>query len=242
VASSKNIQSADKVDPNAWMITFGDLIMLLLTFFVLLLTMKSMDEGTVRKISIQASGPLDNIGIKERVLAVEELERYVKPVVIRSNDMLEKAFELLEGVQPLSKKISETGNLRDIVEVTEGDRGVEVTLSSDQLFDSGEAEIRPDRYYILDQIGVLFRYAKNDILIMGHTDDIPTSGLPFKSNWDLSFYRALSVLYYLTDSLYLKPDRFAAGGFGDTLPRFPNDTKENREKNRRVVFVLKHSV
>ena len=103
----------------------------------------------------------------------------------------------------------------------------------------GEAEIRVDRLHILDEIGRLFRYAANDILVMGHTDNVPTTGTRFDSNMELSAYRALSVLYYLTDSRGLKAERLAAGGYGAFLPRYPNDTPEGRTKNRRVEFLLK---
>lgn len=228
-----------KVDPNAWMTTFADLIMLLLTFFVLLLTMKSMDAGKVREIFVRTYGPLDYFSKDEYVEPLDEFDHYIKAVVITTSDALEKAFDLLEGIEPVPDREKPVMNLRDIIEITEDEKGVIITLEADELFPSGEAEIHPDRLPVLDAIGRLFRYAANDILIMGHTDNLPVSGDRFASNWELSVYRALNVLYYLTDSLELRADRLAAGGFGAMVPRYANDSPRNRAKNRRVEFILK---
>ncbi len=229
----------DEVDPNAWMATFADLLMLLLTFFVLLLTMKSMDAGKVREIFVRTYGPLDYFMKDEYVDPLNEFDHYVKSVVITTSDALEKAFELLEGIEPISNRKKPVLNLRDLIEITEDEKGVIITLEADELFASGEAEIHSDRLDVLDSIGRLFQYAANDILIMGHTDNVPLGSSRFASNWELSAYRALNVLYYLTDSIGLKAERLAAGGFGDTIPRYANDLPENRAKNRRVEFILR---
>lgn len=226
-------------DPNAWMATFGDLLMLLLTFFVLLLTMKSMNTGKVREIFVNTSGPLDTIAQSEFVEPIDEFEQYSKSVDITSTQTLEDAIDMLEGINPSPDKKRAIRNLRDLIDVTESEMGVVITLESDQLFDSGDAEIHPSRLEVLDAIAMLFRNATNDVLIMGHTDSIPTRGDRFESNWELSVYRALSVLYYMTDAAGLDPERLAAGGFGDRIPLYPNDTEENRSKNRRVEFILK---
>jgi chemotaxis protein MotB len=225
-------------DPNAWMATFADLLMLLLTFFVLLLTMKSMDTGKAREIFMRTYGPLDFIAQNEYVPPIDEVEHYSKTINITSTETLEEAIDMLEGISPIPDKKRAIRNLRELVDVTENEKGVVITLESDHLFDSGDAEIHPARLEVLDAIAMLFRYAANDVLIMGHTDSVPTRGR-FGSNWELSVYRALSVLYYMTDAAGLDPERLAAGGFGDRMPLYPNDTDENRSKNRRVEFILK---
>jgi chemotaxis protein MotB len=237
MASDKNSGGND-MDPNAWMATFADLLMLLLTFFVLLLTMKSMDAGNVREIFMPTYGPLDFISQNEYVPPIDEFEHYSKTVDITSTETLEEAIDMLEGINPIPDKKRAIRNLRELVDVTESEDGVVITLESDHLFDSGDAEIHPARLEVLDAMAMLFRYAANDVLIMGHTDSVPTRGR-FESNWELSVYRALGVLYYMTDAAGLDPTRLAAGGFGDRMPLYPNDTDENRSKNRRVEFLLK---
>lgn len=232
-----------KGDPNAWMVTFADLTMLLLTFFVMLLTMKSMETGKLRKLFLHSEGPLDYISQKDRAENTPEVEKYLKSISITSKEVLHQAIELLDGIEPLPKKARPEISLAHIIsDITENERGVTITLEADELFASGQAEIRGDRLYVLDSIGRLFRHATNDILVMGHTDSIPIKGDHFASNLELSVYRALTVLHYLTDSQGLKPERLAAGGYGDLLPRYPNDTPENRTKNRRVEFVLRKPI
>jgi chemotaxis protein MotB len=146
-------------DPNAWMATFADLLMLLLTFFVLLLTMKSMDEGTAAENFARTFGPLDFIGQNEYVPPVDEFEHYAKAVNITSTETLEEAIDMLEGINPIPGKKRAMRNLRELVDVTENEKGVVITLESDHLFDSGDAEIHPSRLEVLDAIAILFQYA-----------------------------------------------------------------------------------
>jgi chemotaxis protein MotB len=229
-----------KVDPNAWMATFADLIMLLLTFFVLLLTMKSMDAGKVKEMFVRAYGPLDYVQQREEVMDAINFVPNIKSLTITSTASLEEAIDLLEGVATPERKGKPKVGLRDIAEISETEQGVIISVGADNLFDSGEAEIRPDRLYILDEIARLFQYATNDVLVMGHTDDVPVKkGGRFASNLDLSACRALNVLYYLVDSRGLQADHLAAGGYGDVLPRYPNDNPKDRAKNRRVEFIIK---
>jgi len=91
----------------------------------------------------------------------------------------------------------------------------------------------------LDAIGRLFYYVVNDVFVVGYTDDRPIQGGPFKSNLELSAYRALSVVFYLTEGLGLKANRFASGGMGALQPRYSNESEIGRAKNRRVEFILR---
>ncbi|MFH0730503.1 MAG: OmpA family protein [Pseudomonadota bacterium] len=232
-----------KADSNAWMVTFSDLTMLLLTFFVMLLTMKSMETGKARELFMHSEGPLEYVAPENQAENALEGENFLNSVTVTSMETIDKAIELLEGIAPIPAKDGTTLGLRDLItEVTENERSVIISLEADALFESGHAEIRGDRLYLLNSVGQLFRYATNDILVMGHTDDIPVTGNRFASNLELSVYRALNVLHYLIDNQGLKPERLAAGGYGDLLPRYPNDSPENRAKNRRVEFVLRKPI
>jgi chemotaxis protein MotB len=231
-----------KADPNAWMVTFSDLTMLLLTFFVMLLTMKSMETGKARELFMHTEGPLDYVARQEAAGDVIEGQNFINSVAITSTEALDRAIALMDGIEPMPKDRSKVGLRNIITEMTDNERDVTISLEADELFASGQAEIREDRLYILNSVGRLFRYAANDILVMGHTDNISVTGDRFASNLELSVYRALNVLHYLTDSQGLKPERLAAGGYGDLLPRYPNDSPENRAKNRRVEFILRKPI
>jgi len=240
---NKRNQSAAKTDPNAWMVTFGDLIMLLLTFFVMLLSMKSTDAGELRerfKELSEAVGPMEYTDSKSGVSLVEGAFVNKRSIVITNTEKLQEVLDMMEGIERPDTEDLPVYEFRQIIDIEDTDQGIKISLSFDHLFDSGMAEVRYDRYGFLDTIGHLFRYTANDILIMGHSDSQPLSGSgAFKSNFDLSVYRALSVLYYLTDGLGMKPARFAAGGYGDLQPRFPDNSEENRSRNRRIEFILR---
>jgi len=239
---NNNAASEATADPNAWMVTFGDLIMLLLTFFVLLLTMKSMDSGALKEKLQEMSatvGPLEHSAIRSGGSLIEGQHSLKKSMVIKNKQTLEEVLELFEGIDRKRAEEYHLATLRKLIDIDEDDRGVVITMQFDHLFDSGKAEVRSDRFPLLDSMGRFFRNVVNDVMIMGHSDNQPVQGGEFESNFELSFYRALSVMFYLTEGLGLKPKHFASGGYGDLRPRFPNDSEENRLKNRRIEFILR---
>ena len=148
-------------------------------------------------------------------------------------------MDLLEGIEKEKAEEYHLKELHKIIDIKEDERGVVIVMECDQLFDSGRAEIRPDQLRTLDAIGRLFRYVLNDVYVVGHTDDRPIQGGPFESNLELSAYRALSVVLYLTEGLGLRASRFAAGGMGALRPRHSNESEIGRSKNRRVEFILR---
>lgn len=219
----------DEVDPNGWMVTFGDLIMLLLTFFVLLLTMKSMDKKQTEEMFqnfIEAEDTRWNFGYqktdKKNVMDSEGQNQ----TFINSSAMLKKTLK------------QEYYNFRKNFEIAEDNRGIVVTIDSEHLFDSGKAVVRQSGFEKLDIIGDLLKNVANDILIIGHTDNITLKAGKFNSNWDLSCFRALNVFYYLTNNYGLNPKNIAVGGYGSSRPLFPNDSVQNRSKNRRIEIIL----
>jgi chemotaxis protein MotB len=244
-ANSRQMQTES--DPNGWMTTFGDLIMLLLTFFVLLLTMKSMDAQVVKSMFddlSETTGPLEyerSFG-EGSSLDGKGLRPQAETVV--NQEAVEKIMALMESIEKRDHRQIPVEQLQRFLKVSEDERGVVLSLEADQLFVPGKARVQPERLRWLSRISDLLKYSTNDLLVMGHTDDQPLRGGhgTFASNWELSFYRALSVFYYLTDSQEMSPKRIAVGGYGSTRPQVPNDNRENRSKNRRVEFILRRPV
>jgi chemotaxis protein MotB len=227
-----------RTDPYGWMVTFGDLVMLLLTFFVMLLTMKSMDRSALRTMmpsTMMATGPFQyqttgTVSAPKTVIQV--------PAEVTSPEMLERILSQVNGT-PFTGPDGVAKQLKDLVDISADDRGVVISIGSDDLFDSGKAVLKTDRLPVLDAMGHLLAQVTNPIVIMGHADNAPIRSAAFASNWELSFYRALAVYGYLADIRGLSGDRMAVGGFGDQRPRFSNDTPAGRAKNRRVEFILK---
>ncbi|PIQ88899.1 MAG: flagellar motor protein MotB [Candidatus Omnitrophica bacterium CG11_big_fil_rev_8_21_14_0_20_42_13] len=146
---------------------------------------------------------------------------------------LEDAKRLLEN--RLKKEISDKEVTLEMAE-----RGLVITFLADILFNSGKADIRTSAYATLDKIAKVLseNVPDNNVGIEGHTDNVPIKHSGWKSNWELSANRALSVLHYLVDEKGIEGERVSAIGYGEFRPVALNDTKEGRQQNRRVEIVI----
>lgn len=115
-----------------------------------------------------------------------------------------------------------------------------ITLPEKILFGLGKSEIKSKSKSVLDDLAdIILEYPSRPVMVQGHTDDIPVKGnWKYPTNWHLSAARAVSVVNYLVDRHDMNPKRFVAAGYGKHHPVAPNDTAENRQKNRRVEIVL----
>lgn len=146
---------------------------------------------------------------------------------------LEQAKRELE--ESLKKEI---GDYKAKLQMTE--RGLVITFVSEVFFDSGKDMIKSDGKASLDKVAeVLNRDVPNSqVAVEGHTDNDPIKYSGWKSNWELSSGRALAVVHYLADNCKVGPERLSANGYGEYHPVTPNDTPQNKEKNRRVEIVI----
>ena len=180
---------------------------------------------------------IENANLRNRIAQlqkekVKEVEQVVKKKD-RELSELEKAKVELEDA--LKKEI---GNYKAKLEMTE--RGLVITFLSEVFFDSGKDVIREDGKESIRKVAkVLNRDVPNsNVAIEGHTDNQPIKYSGWKTNWELSSARALAVLHYLIDECKVKPTRLSANGYGEFRLVANNDTKENRQKNRRVEIVI----
>jgi len=146
---------------------------------------------------------------------------------------LERSKGLLE--QKLGQEISDKQIKLQMME-----KGLVITVVGDLLFDSGKAKIRTEAYPLLDKISAVLKdnMAQFNVGIEGHTDNIPIKHSGWKSNWELSTARALSVLHYLDKDQGISPERLSAIGYGEYRPVASNETKDGRKQNRRVEIVI----
>ena len=159
----------------------------------------------------------------------------------------------VERIAELSKKLDEFGQTKQLLEeklqqeikdkqvrLAEAEKGLVITFVADVLFDSGKAKIRKDISPTLDKVAQILtdNVPENSIGIEGHTDDEPIKYSGWKSNWELSTARALSVLHYLVDEREVAPTRVSAIGYGEYRPVAPNTNISNRQLNRRVEIVI----
>jgi len=125
------------------------------------------------------------------------------------------------------------------VKVDMMDRGLVITFVSEVLFDSGKADLREESFQRLDKVAQVLNTTVKELFVgvEGHTDNQPIKYSGWKSNWELSSGRALSVLHHLIDS-GVAPERLSASGFGEYRPVASNDDASSRQKNRRVEIVI----
>ena len=164
-------------------------------------------------------------GRRSDVRKIQELTEQV--------DELGRARKLLEG--KLSQEIQDKQVKLDMME-----KGLVITVVGDLLFDSGKAKIRSEAEPLLDKVASVLKenVPRLNVGIEGHTDDQPIKYSGWKSNWELSTARALSVLHYLVNEKGISPDRLSAIGYGEYRPVASNNTKESRQLNRRVEIVI----
>ncbi|MFH1338265.1 MAG: OmpA family protein [Candidatus Omnitrophota bacterium] len=159
----------------------------------------------------------------------------------------------IEKIKELSEQLDEFGQTRRLLEqrlkqeiadkqvrLERAEKGLVITFVADVLFDSGKAKLRSEAYPILDKVAAVLteNVPENNIGIEGHTDNEPIKYSGWKSNWELSTARALSVLHYLVDERGISPHRVSAIGYGEYRPMVSNDTQEGRQFNRRVEIVI----
>ena len=215
----------------AWMATFADLATLLMTFFVLLLSFSNMD---VVKFRSMLGSVKDAFGtVTENPGDFEE--RSSTPVSIQLSEKESSMIDMLEMGDKVKQAI-EDHDLGDEAEVSTDENGVTLKITGKLMFDAGSAQIKEDFKPFLDSISKIINENNYPVAIEGHTDNIPISSTYYPSNWELSSARATAVLRYLVEKKGIPAKRLMAVGYADTRPLVPNDTPENRAKNRRVEF------
>lgn len=243
-----------------WLVSYADFITLLFAFFVVMYAISSVNEGKYRVLSdtmVEAfSEKVDEQGEQKMPLMSDQASQ--GEFVGRSQDKnleAEQHEQQSQHQQNRPADIPPTDNRmwvvasnldsalqgfvdQGLVKINmQGDR-VEVQLSSKMLFSSGSASLALEARKALRDIAIIIRPLDNEIMVEGHTDDIPISTQAFPSNWELSSSRAAAVVDYMSRE-GVDPSRMAAIGYGEFRPISSNDTPEGRAKNRRVTLVLK---
>ena len=218
-----------------WIVTFADLMSLLLCFFVLLLSFSEMDRQKFKVLS----GSLSQAFGVQRMKVVWEMPAgfniitrdFSKPELI-DNMLIERLRRAARGSRSYAN-----------VRITKDeDANISIELPSQALFEPGKAELKEESHELLENLLKEIQEVPHDIMVIGHTDNSPMESSEYPSNWELSAARACSVIRYFLSDDTTDPARFSSVGKADTEPIVPNDTPENMAKNRRVVIVLKKKI
>jgi len=217
-----------------WVVTFGDLMSLLMCFFVLLLSFSEMDR---KKYKMVSGSMAQAFGI-QRERPVFESPRGQK-MIAKEFDQAVIITKIEESIKPIIEEIkNEYEELKDAVELEVGEDTVTIRMMGETTFDTGKAELRPVFRTLLKKIGAVLGQTKGEIIIAGHTDNVPLSGGLFGSNLGLSMARAGSVAEYLLRTTSIDPKRLSTMGFGEYRPLTSNNTVQGRRKNRRVEIIV----
>lgn len=233
----KNLEEKKSGSP-AWMTTFSDLTTLLLTFFVLLYSFSSIDAQKFKDMAsalqsvLAGQGSILESGASSGNMPVEEIQS--TPDDKSSNQLNGETKEIYQRV----KDFIEKENLGAEVTLRADRRGVIIEIKENILFDSGKAELKSKSMVLLDKLTGLINEFDNEIIVEGHTDNVPIYNEEFSSNWELSVTRATTVVRYFTEEKSVDPKRLSAAGYGEYRPIAPNDNSKNKALNRRVNILI----
>lgn len=219
----------------AWMTTFGDMMTLLLVFFVLLYSFSSMD---VQKFKGFISALQSQLGVLKGGQTITPNPN------IDAGTIGEDYAQAPENIREVQKELNNyiaQNNLEDRVDVEQKRKGLVISLTGGILYELGRAEIRDQGREVLAMISDTLKDIPNDIMIEGHTDNLPIRTDEFPSNWELSTARAVNVIKFLIEERNFDPVRLSAAGYSEYRPVADNDTAEGRAENRRVEVVVLNS-
>jgi len=245
----------------AWVMTFADLMTLLMCFFVLLLAFSEMDVAKFKQLSgsmkeafgVQSEIEVRTIPKGTSVVAQEFSPGTPNPSAI--NDVRQFTIDSNRNtLDALSRELKEIEETREHArrlrmalneEIAAGSVSIEtegmkviVHIKENASFESGFADVRPQFLPALEKIAGLITNDSGDVTISGHTDNVPIANERFRSNWDLSTSRAVSVAHEFMQLSDISPEKIIVTGHADTRPTAPNDTDENRARNRRVEIAI----
>ncbi len=215
-----------------WAIPYGDLVTLLLAFFVVMYSMSQINEGKYRVLSDSLNAAFR--GTPTTVAPIQVGDRsattIAAPIVqlpdqLKSMALRQLAAEAEKAMAPLITQ--------GLVDVVRGEGKLSIAIRSDILFASGASGLSAEAQPVIRLLGQVLSGFPVNIRVEGHTDNVPVASGQYPSNWELSAARAVSVVHLLIAD-GVAPEKLSAVGFGEFHPAVPNGTPDGRNANRRV--------
>jgi chemotaxis protein MotB len=251
----------EHVNHERWLITYADMITLLMVLFIVLYSISQVDLAKFRRLKegvaggfggnsaagalsggagpLQGGGGVFDSGLHgtQAVTSAQAAQSALADAKARTAGARRQRSVLQGAQQEIQRSLDQAG-LGDTVRFRLEPRGLIVTIVSDKvLFDPGQADLRPEGREVVDKVAAALGRLPNKLSVEGHTDNTPISGR-YPSNWELSTARATTVLRELIEGHGLSPSRLQAAGYADEQPVGPNDTADGRAANRRVELVV----
>jgi chemotaxis protein MotB len=227
--AQKKAKGGEDEGAPAWMVTFADLMTLLLTFFVLLLSMSTLDNQRIKLALGSLRGALG-------VLEGGGQPREGRKEIAKTPKVAQGEMKLMTTLETFKEKQKNKVS-NDFIQIGHKDNKVFISIDDSLLFPPGGVDILPTAFPFLDDLGAVLAESKANIEFTGHTDSSDPSG-GYESNWEVGAARALAMLIYVQESGEIEGRRLKAGTHGQFLPKYHNDTPAGRAGNRRVEILL----
>ncbi len=233
----KSTPKPEKDRSERWLLTYADLITLLMVFFVILYSFATID---VKKF-LNLKGSLDKAfntgvlaGISSQGLNQQLSGASVQEQIASANENAKAS------VASQLQKIADATGSGEAVQIVTTASGVTVSLSANVLFQSGTADLKPGAKELLTAVAQPLIGIDNPVQVVANTDDITpaTTNSPFKDNWQMGNARGYAVLRVLVDQAKFPEKRLSIANNAQFQPLFPNDSPEDRAKNRRVDLMI----
>ncbi|MCU4812828.1 flagellar motor protein MotB [Bacillus cereus] len=230
-----------------WLIPYSDMLTLLFALFIVLFAMSSIDAEKFKQMAVafrsELVGGTGNKEFLNNQKPNEEKELSASSLEAEQAKQQEDRAKEMDELKALQKKIDQYINEKQLsssfqTKLTE--KGLMVTILENVLFDSGKADVKIESIGIAKELSnLLVLVAPREIIVSGHTDNVPIANAKFASNWELSSQRAVNFMQVLLQNKDLPAGSFNARGYAEYRPIDTNDTEEGKAKNRRVeVFIL----
>ncbi len=218
----------------SWLVPYADILTLLLALFIVLFASSTVDQKKMEQMSQVFNEIFDSgSGVMDYAAPVESLDA-------NSDSMYRQDQQQLEETQERVEELIALNELENQFETQMTSEGLLITIRDSVLFAPGSAEVSANYLNIAKELSQILAFdpARN-VIITGHTDNIPINSPTFGSNWELSVMRAVNFLKVIVDAnATLEPKYFSVRGFGEYIPIASNDTAEGRSKNRRVEVLV----
>jgi len=243
--SPKPSTEDSKSSQERWMVSYADLITLLLAFFVAMYSVSRLDQEKLAKAQESFRGAINLPSPVRPDLAPVQSSvggTVSAPLMPLENPApITPASQLRQMEEQLIRVLKATPDFKD-VEIVATDRVIILRFKDLVFFDTGQAMLRPEVLGFLDKLALVLAAIPNEVLVEGHTDDRPISTVQFPSNWELSTARASALVRYLVEHGHFDPGRLSAAGYGPHRPVGDNQVESGRQANRRVDIIVRPAV
>jgi len=250
VKKAKKHEAHEEHIDESWLLPYSDLMTLLLALFITLFSMSSLDAAKFEQMASAlssalngGSGVLDHTSMNPTDSTTDLGKMKQEPQEVTKNktnqitdaQMAQKEQEDLEKLKKRLDQYIKQNGLSDQLNTKLNQSELKITISDNALFASGQATVKPESRALAKAIAsMLVEFPEYEVVVSGHTDNVPISNSQYKDNWDLSADRALNFLKILLLNASLDPSKFTPSGYGEYHPVASNDTSAGRAQNRRV--------